>query len=226
MKETKTGKLHSVRQMLVVTVVLMLICGLFFPALLTGISAVAFPQQAKGSLITVDGTAVGSEHVGQQFLEDYYMWSRPSAYNYNVYTEDAEGNQSYLDGSEFAGVASGSNNYGASNPALAERVEADIVAFLEKNPGVTRDQIPADLVTASGSGLDPNISPASADIQVPRIAKASGLSEDKIREIVKDNTTGKLLGVFGEEIVNVVKVNVDIGMAMGILPTEADGAKS
>lgn len=209
--------LHGTRQAVLVTVVLMLICGLLFPCLLTGLSSVIFPHQAGGSLITVNGTAVGAEHVGQEFTQDCYMWSRPSAYHYNVYTESEDGRKYYNDGTEFGGLASGSNNYASSNPALVERVEADMEAFLAKNPDVEREDIPTDLLTASGSGLDPHISPASAQIQLPRIAQASGLSEESLQEIVNRNTTGKLLGVFGEETVNVLKVNIEIAQAMGTL---------
>lgn len=209
--------LHGTRQAVLVTVVLMLICGLLFPCLLTGLSSVIFPHQAGGSLITVNGMAVGAEHVGQEFTQDCYMWSRPSAYHYNVYTESEDGRKYYNDGTEFGGLASGSNNYAPSNPALVERVEADMEAFLEKNPGIKREDIPTDLLTASGSGLDPHISPASAQIQLPRIAQASGLSEESLQEIVKRNTAGKLLGVFGEETVNVLKVNIEIAQAMGTL---------
>lgn len=209
--------LHGMRQAVLVTVVLMLICGLLFPCLLTGLSSVIFPHQAGGSLINVNGTAVGAEHVGQEFTQDCYMWSRPSAYHYNVYTESEDGRKYYNDGTEFGGLASGSNNYAPSNPALVERVEADMEAFLEKNPEIKREDIPTDLLTASGSGLDPHISPESAQIQLPRIAQASGLSEESLQEIVKRNTTGKLLGVFGEETVNVLKVNIEIAQAMGTL---------
>ena len=209
--------LHGTRQAVLVTVVLMLICGLLFPCLLTGLSSVIFPHQAGGSLITVNGTAVGAEHVGQEFTQDCYMWSRPSAYHYNVYTESEDGRKYYNDGTEFGGLASGSNNYAPSNPALVERVEADMEAFLAKNPDVEREDIPTDLLTASGSGLDPHISPESAQIQLPRIAQASGLSEESLQEIVNRNTTGKLLGVFGEETVNVLKVNIEIAQAMGTL---------
>ncbi|WP_270913887.1 potassium-transporting ATPase subunit KdpC [Allofournierella sp. CML151] len=209
--------LHGTRQAVSVTVVLMLICGLLFPCLLTGLSSVLFPHQAGGSLISVNGTAVGAEHVGQEFTQDCYMWSRPSAYHYNVYTESEDGRKYYNDGTEFGGLASGSNNYAPSNPALVERVEADMEAFLAKNPDVEREDIPTDLLTASGSGLDPHISPESAQIQLPRIAQASGLSEESLQEIVNRNTTGKLLGVFGEETVNVLKVNIEIAQAMGTL---------
>lgn len=217
MKKTVKSLLHGGRQAVVVTIMLMLICGLLFPCLLSGLSALLFPKQAAGNLVTVDGKAVGSEYVGQEFTEDYYMWSRPSAYHYNVYTENEDGTQSYPDGSEFPGIGSGSNNYAPSNPELSERVEKDIEAFLEKNPDVKREDIPTDLLTASGSGLDPHISPESAEIQIPRIVKASGLSEDQIREIIKNNTEGKMLGIFGENKVNVLKVNIEIAQSMGLL---------
>lgn len=217
MKESVKHLLHGTRQAVLVTVVLMLICGLLFPCLLTGLSALIFPDQAGGSLITVNGQTVGAKHVGQEFTEDYYIWSRPSAYHYNVYTEDENGNQYYNDGTEFPGIGSGSNNYAPSNPALTERVEADIEAFLEKNPDVKREDIPTDLLTASGSGLDPHITPESAEVQVPRIAKASGLSEDEVRQIVENHTQGKVLGIFGEDRVNVLEVNIEIAQSMGIL---------
>lgn len=217
MKESVKNLLHCTRQAVGVTVVLMLICGLLFPCLLTGLSALIFPNQAGGNLITVNGQTVGAKYVGQEFTEDYYMWSRPSAYHYNVYTEDENGNQYYMDGTEFSGIGSGSNNYAPSNPALTERVEAHIEAFLEKNPEVKREDIPTDLLTASGSGLDPHISPESAAVQIPRIVEASGLSEDTIRDIVKNNTDGKFLGIFGEETVNVLMVNIEIAQNMGLI---------
>ncbi len=206
---------HGIRQSVVVTLVLLLLCGFLFPVVLSGISAVIFPSQAKGNLIYVDGEAVGAKNVGQDFTEPYYMKGRPSAYNYNTYYEDEKGNQYYNDGSEFAGVGSGSNNYAPSNPELAKRVEADIKEFLKANPDVKKEDIPADLLTASGSGLDPHITPESARIQIPALAEASGLSEEELEQIVEDNTTGKTLGIFGEETVNVLGVNLDIAQAMG-----------
>ena len=217
MKESVKNLLHGTRQAVTVTVVLMLICGLLFPCLLTGLSALIFPNQAGGNLITVNGQTVGAEYVGQEFTEDYYMWSRPSAYHYNVYTEGEDGKQYYPDGTEFPGIGSGSNNYAPSNPALTERVEADIEAFLEKNPEVKREDIPTDLLTASGSGLDPHISPESAEIQIPRIVEASVLSEDTVRDIVRNNTDGKFLGIFGEETVNVLMVNIEIAQKMDLI---------
>lgn len=220
MKDSVKRALHSTRQAVVVTVVLMLICGLLFPLLLSGLSALFFPHQANGSLITAGGLTVGAQNVGQEFTEDYYMWSRPSAYHYNVYIEDEQGNQTYTDGTEFSGLGSGSNNYAATNPDLAARVEEDLQNFLEKNPGIKEEDIPTDLLTASGSGLDPHISPASAEIQIPRIAKAAGLSEDQVREIVSRHTGGKLLGIFGEDTVNVLEVNIEIAQAMGLMGGE------
>ena len=217
MKNSVKTALHGTRQAVLVTVVLLLICGFLFPLLLTGLSSLIFPSQANGSLISINGNVVGAKNVGQEFTQDYYMWSRPSAYHYNVYVEGEDGKLYYNDGTEFPGIGSGSNNYAATNPALTERVEADIEAFLEKNPGVNREDIPTDLLTASGSGLDPHISPASAEIQIPRIAEASGLTEEEIEDIVSENTQGKVFGVFGEETVNVLKVNIEIAQRMGIL---------
>ena len=219
MNETtnKNAFFHGLRQSLVVTLVLLLLCGFVFPVLLSGISTVIFPSQANGSLVYADGQAVGAANVGQDFTKPYFMKGRPSAYNYNTYYEDEQGNQYCNDDSVFAGLGSGSNNYAPSNPALTERVEADIEAFLEANPDVKREDIPADLMTASGSGLDPHITPTSARIQIPALAVASGLSEEELERIVEDNTEGKLLGVFGEETVNVLGVNLDIAKAMGLV---------
>ena len=208
---------RGLRQSVVVTFVLLLLCGFVFPVLLSGISAVIFPRQANGSLVYADGQAVGSSLIGQDFTASYFMKCRPSAYNYNTYYEDEAGNLYYSDGSEFAGLGSGSSNYAPSNPALAQRVEADIEAFLEANPNVKREDIPADLMTASGSGLDPHITPESARIQIPALAAASGLSQEELERIVADNTEGKLFGIFGEETVNVLGVNLDIAKTMGLV---------
>ena len=218
MNETtnKNALFHGLRQSLVVTLLMLLLCGFVFPVLLSGISAVLFPSQANGSLVYADGQAVGAVNIGQDFTKPYFMKGRPSAYNYNTYYED-EGNKYDNDGNAFAGLGSGSNNYAPSNPALTERVEADIEAFLEANPDVKREDIPADLMTASGSGLDPHITPESARIQIPALATASGLSEEQLERIVEDNTEGKLFGIFGEETVNVLGVNLDIAEAMGLV---------
>lgn len=213
----KKEMLINIRQSAAVSIALMIICGLLFPVVLWGISSVIFPDQANGSLVKVNGVAVGAEHVGQDFTEPYFMKGRPSAVGYNTYTEDADGNQVKMDGSEFTGVASGSANYAPTNPELVKRVESDMEKFLAQNPDVKKEDIPTDLLTASGSGLDPHISPASAAIQVPAIAEASGLTEDKLTTIIEDNTKGKLLGIFGEETVNVLGVNIEIAQEMGLL---------
>ena len=205
----KNHVLKNMRQSIVTTLVLMIICGLIFPVALSGLGSLLFPHQAGGSLIKVDGKVVGAEHIGQQFTESYFMKGRPSAVGYNTYNSKAE--------AEAAGPASGSQNLAPTNPELAERVEKDIAAFLAANPDVSKEDIPTDLLTASGSGLDPEISPASAKVQIPAIAKAAGLSEDQISAFVKDNTKGKLLGIFGEETVNVLGVNLDIAEAMGLI---------
>ena len=186
MKDVMREMLYSVKQAVLVSVVLMLICGLLYPCVMTGLSALLFPDQANGSLLTVEGKAVGAANAGQEFTQNCYLWGRPSAYHYNTYVEGADGKQYYQDGTEFAGLASGSSNYGPSNPALAERVEADMTAFLQKNPTVAREEIPTDLLTASGSGLDPHISPAAADVQVARIAAARGIAEQEVREVIAD----------------------------------------
>lgn len=214
---TKTTLSQYIRQSVVVTLLLLFICGFAFPVVLSGLSALLFPEQSEGSLVTAGGKVVGAHNVGQEFTESYFMKGRPSAYHYNTFYEDEEGNQFYNDGTEFAGLSSGSNNYAPSNPALAERVEADMAAFMESHPGVKPEDIPADLVTASGSGLDPHISPASAALQIPYLAQESGLSEETLTQIVKDNTIGKALGIFGEEAVNVLGVNVAIAEEMGLI---------
>ena len=209
--------IKGARQAVSVTVVLMFICGFMFPVLLTGLSAVMFPEQAHNSLVTADGVAVGSKFVGQEFTEDYFMKGRPSTYHYNTFVEDEEGNRFYNDGSEFSSLGSGSENYGPSNPALIERIESDIEEFLAANPEIERSEIPADLVTASGSGLDPHISVQGAMIQIPALSEHSGLSEELLTQIVEDNTEGKLLGIFGSETVNVLGVNLDIALNMGLI---------
>ena len=209
--------LCNLKQSITVTLILLVICGFLFPIVLSGISALIFPKQAKGSLVIADDKVVGATYVGQEFTEPYFMKGRPSAYHYNTYYEDENGDQFYNNGEEFAGLSSGSNNYGASNPDLVKRVDEDMDAFLEAHPDVKREEIPADLVTASGSGLDPHISVDSAMIQIPELASASGLSEDTLREIVNQNTTSKMLGVFGENVVNVLGVNMDIAKNMGLI---------
>ena len=194
-----------------VTLAMLLICGLAYPLLLTGISQIIFPKEANGSIIKVNGKAIGSELVGQDFSDPRFMKSRPSAVNYNTYTEEDK------DSGNYTGVASGSKNYAPTNPELIKRVEEYITEFLTANPSISKKDIPTDLLTASGSGLDPHISPESAEVQLPALAEATGLSLEKLEAIVKNNTEGKLLGVFGEETVNVLKVNLEIAKELGLL---------
>lgn len=202
---------RGIKKPFMITLSLLLICGLGYPLLLTGISQVFFPKQANGSLIMIEGQAMGSELVGQNFTDNRFMKSRPSAVGYNTYTSEDKKNGNYT------GVASGSNNYGPSNNKLTERVTKDIDAFLEANRAIKQDDIPTDLLTASGSGLDPHISPTSAIIQIPALVETTGLSSDRLEEIVENNTHGKILGIFGEETVNVLMVNLDIAKELGII---------
>lgn len=202
---------NAVKKPLLITLALLVICGFAYPLLLTGISQLIFPRQANGSLVAVNGKAVGSTLIGQDFTDPRFMKCRPSAVNYNTYTAKEKADGTY------AGVGSGSKNYGPSNPELKKRVEDDIAAFLKANPGVRQSDIPTDLLTASGSGLDPDISPASAAVQLPALAKSTGLSEDALRKIVRANTKGKFLGIFGTDTVNVLGVNLEIAKELGML---------
>lgn len=203
--------LNTIKKPILITLVFMAICGLGYPLLMTGISQVIFPHQANGSLVEVSGQTVGSELIGQDFTDERFMKCRPSAVGYNTYTQEEKENGDY------AGVASGSKNYAPSNPELVKRVEADIAAFLETNPSIRREDIPTDLLTASGSGLDPHISPASAAVQIPALVKNTGLTQEKLENIVGECTTGKLLGIFGEETVNVLKVNLLIAAELNLI---------
>ena len=216
MTKTKTSVLQNLRQAVLSTLVLLLICGLAFPVLMTGLGKLIFPHQAGGSLITADGAVVGATFVGQDLNDPRFLQGRPSQYNYNTYFE-RDGLKYYLDGSEYAGLSSGSANYANSNPALVERVQADLDAFLATHPGLSVDAIPGDLLTASGSGLDPHISPASAAVQIPALAENTGLSESQLEAIIAANTTGKALGIFGEATVNVLGVNLDIAQQLGLV---------
>jgi K+-transporting ATPase ATPase C chain len=203
--------LKGIKKPFLVTLAMLLICGLAYPLLLTGISQVIFPKQANGSLITVDGKTVGSVLVGQDFTDARFMKCRPSAVNYNTYTQEDKVNGDYT------GIGSGSKNYAPTNPELSKRVQEDIAEFLKENPSIKKEDIPTDLLTASGSGLDPQISPKSAEVQIPALAKATGLSEDRLKEIVKENSQGKWLGIFGEDTVNVLKVNLQIAKDLNLV---------
>lgn len=203
--------LKGIKKASILTVILLVICGLLYPLLMTGISQIVFPKQANGSLVKNNGKVIGSQLIGQDFSDPRFMKCRPSAVHYNVYTKEEKEKGIYK------GVSSGSNNYAPTNPKLVERVQKDIDTFLTLNPSVKKEDIPTDLLTASGSGLDPHISPASADVQIPALVKSTGLSEQKIKEIISKNTSSKFLRVFGEDTVNVLLVNLDIAKEIGIL---------
>lgn len=172
------------------SLVLLLICGIAYPLAMTGISQLVMPAKANGSLIIDNtGKTIGSELIGQTFKDSKYFQGRISSIDNNA-------------------AGSGSNNYAPSNPAMIERTQKDIEAFLAANPTVKKEDIPADLLTNSGSGLDPHISPQAAKIQVPRIAKARGLDATKIQALVDQHTEGRQFGIFGEPRVNVLQLNL------------------
>lgn len=205
----------TIGKAVVFCLVMMVLCSLIYPLALTGVSQLTMEARADGSKVDEEGNlttdtkkAVGSALIGQDFTEDCYFQGRVSSVNYNTYTEEQKEN------GEYAGVASGSYNYGNSNPELEKRMQEDLDEFLKDHPGVKPEDVPAELLTASGSGLDPHISPRSAEVQIPTVAENSGLSEEVVEQIVKDNTEHKTLGVFGEERVNVLGCNLDIKAAM------------
>ncbi|PJO40468.1 K(+)-transporting ATPase subunit C [Lysinibacillus xylanilyticus] len=197
------------KQALLITMTMFVLCGFIYPFAVTALAQGLFHHKANGSLIEADGETVGSELIGQTFTAPQYFWGRVSSVNYNVYTKedmipDENGQVNY------SGVSSGTFNYAPSNPELKKRIEADIEKFLLANPSVKRQDIPADLMTASGSGLDPHISMKAAEIQIERIAQASGLSKDEIEKIIEANTEKRSLGIFGENKVNFLMANLDI----------------
>src|SRR3989339_525239 len=179
MKILKDIKLH------LATVIMF---GLLFPLLIWGIG-LAFPNQANGLPIYKSGKLVGFENIGQKFYTDKYFWGRPSAVDYNT-------------------AATGGSNKGPTNPDYLADVEKRIQEYLAKNPEVKRSEIPSDLVTASGGGLDPHISPQAAFIQIPRIANERNLDREELRKLVEENIEEPLFGLFGTERVNVLKLNL------------------
>lgn len=188
----------QVRPALTMFLCLTLITGVIYPLAVTGIAQVFFPHQSNGSLINVEGKLYGSALIGQQFDDPKYFWGRPSAAGYNA-------------------AASSGSNYGPMNPSLEEVVQARIDAFKAADPTNTVP-IPVDLVTASGSGLDPHISVAAALYQVPRVAAARGLSEADVESLVEKNTEGRQFGILGEPRVNVLLLNMALD---GIGPAKA-----
>jgi K+-transporting ATPase ATPase C chain len=182
----------ALRMLLVLTA----LTGIAYPLVVTGIAQLAFSRAANGSLIVTDGKAKGSDLVGQPFDDAKYFWSRPSATSPHPYN---------------AAASSGSNQ-GPRNPTLADAVTGRIKALRDADPD-NRAPVPVDLVTASASGLDPDISIAATDYQIHRVAKARGMSEDRVRALVADNTNGRTFGVLGEPRVNVLKLNLSLDRA-------------
>jgi potassium-transporting ATPase KdpC subunit len=192
--------LREIRPAIVVLVALTLITGLVYPLAMTGVAGLIFPRQAQGSLVERDGKVVGSELIGQVFTSDKYFHGRPSA----TTAPDPKDATKTIP-APYNAANSGGSNLGPSNKALIDRVQGDIEALKKENPATP---VPADMVTTSASGLDPHISPEAALFQVPRIAKARNLPEDRIRQLVEDNTEGRFLGLLGEPRVNVLLLNL------------------
>ncbi len=174
------------------TLVLTVLTGIIYPIAMAGLANLLFPFQAQGSLISRDGRVVGSTLIGQNFSSPRYFHGRPSA----------AGDKGYD-----ASASSGSN-LGPTNKVLIDTVRWRLKELIEKNPGVTASQVPVDMVTASGSGLDPEISPAAADLQVPGVARARGLSADRLRKLVRGHTRPRWGGMLGEPGVNVLELNL------------------
>jgi potassium-transporting ATPase KdpC subunit len=192
--------LKEIRPAIVFVVALTLITGLVYPLAMTGVAQVIFPDRAQGSMIARDGTVVGSELIGQQFTSDKYFHGRPSATN----TPDPNDSTKTVD-APYNAANSGGSNLGPTNKALIDRVSGDVEKLKAENPSAA---VPIDLVTTSGSGLDPDISPEAALFQVPRVAKARNLPEERLRQLVEQQVEGRTLGLFGEPRVNVLKLNL------------------
>jgi K+-transporting ATPase ATPase C chain len=192
--------LREIRPAIVVLVALTLICGLAYPLAMTGIAQLIFPSQANGSMIERNGAVVGSALIGQDFESDKYFHGRPSAT-----TAPDPKDPTKTIAAPYNADNSGGSNLGPSNKALIDRVQGDIDKLKKENPSTP---VPADLVTTSASGLDPEISPEAAQFQVPRIAKARNLPEDRLRKLVDDSTEDRLFGLLGEPRVNVLLLNL------------------
>jgi K+-transporting ATPase ATPase C chain len=199
--------LRLIRPAIVVLVALTVITGLIYPLAMTGIAQVIFPHQAQGSLIERNGTVVGSELIGQVFESDKYFHGRPSAT-----TAPDPNDPTKTVPAPYNAANSGGSNLGPSNKALIDRVQGDVDKLKQENPSAA---VPADLVTTSASGLDPHISPEAALFQVPRIAKARNVPEDRIRQLVADHTEGRFLGLLGEPRVNVLLLNLALDQLAG-----------
>ena len=187
------------RPAIMMIVVMTLITGILYPLGITGIAQALFPYQAKGSLIQQNGKVIGSALIGQNFTSNKYFHGRPSATN----APDPKDPMKTINAPYNAANSSGSN-LGPTSKALVDRVKKDAADLKAQNPGMP---LPVDLVTTSASGLDPDITPAAALFQVPRVAKARGMVEDQVRQLVDSHTASRILGVFGEPHVNVLNLN-------------------
>ena len=197
--------LKEIRPAIILIVALTLITGLVYPLAMTGLAQVLFPSQANGSMIVRDGKVIGSALIGQQFTDDKYFHGRPSATN----TPDPKDATKTVD-APYNAANSGGSNLGPTNKALIDRVNGDVDKLKAENP---RTQVPIDLVTTTGGGLDPHISPEAAFFQVPRIAKARNMPEDRVRQLVNQQVEGRVLGLLGEPRVNVLPLNMALDRA-------------
>lgn len=192
--------IKELRPALVFIVALTIVTGLIYPLAITGIAGVIFPSQAEGSLIEHNGKVIGSALIGQSFADDKYFHGRPSA---TTAPDPADSSKSVP--SPYNAANSSGSNLGPSSAALADRLREDVGKLKGENPGAS---IPVDLVTTSASGLDPDISPEAAYFQLPRVAKARGLTAPRVRSLIDGAIEGRTFGVFGEPRVNVLKLNL------------------
>lgn len=199
--------LREIRPAILVLAMLTIITGLAYPLAITGIAGVIFPNQAQGSLIEKDGKVIGSALIGQEWKEDKYFHGRPSA---TLAPDPADSSKTVS--APYNAANSGGSNLGPTSKALADRLKEDVEKLKAENPNAA---VPVDLVTTSASGLDPDISPESALFQVPRVAKARNLPEDRVRQLVSENIRGRLAGLLGEPRVNVVRLNLALDDVAG-----------
>jgi K+-transporting ATPase ATPase C chain len=197
--------LKEIRPAIIVLIVLTLVTGLAYPLAMTAIAGAIFPKQAQGSLIEKNGKVVGSALIGQEFKDDKYFHGRPSA---TSAPDPADSTKTVP--APYNAANSGGSNLGPTSKALNDRVKEDVEKLKGENSSVA---VPVDLVTTSGSGLDPDISPEGALFQVPRVAKASQIPEDRVRQLITENTQGRLAGLLGEPRVNVLALNLALDAA-------------
>ena len=197
--------LKEIRPAIVFVVALTIITGLIYPFVMTGVAGVIFPHQAQGSMIERDGKVVGSALIGQEFTGDRYFHGRPSA---TVAPDPNDSTKTVP--APYNAANSGGSNLGPTNNALIERVHGDVDKLKQENPSAP---VPIDLVTTTASGLDPDISPAAALFQVPRVAKARNMPEDRVRQLVNERIEGRTLGFLGEPRVNVLALNMALDRA-------------